>query len=76
MRVLTDIQGRPGARTIADDVDVAKLPMLASGAQITDAYLVELAQSKGLRLATLDERLCAIEWASNVAFHPFHGNAM
>jgi predicted nucleic acid-binding protein len=70
MKVLADIKGRVGAKILADDFDALNLPALTSHAQVTDAYLVELARSKNLRLATLDEPLCAVAWASKVAFHP------
>ena len=70
-RALGDIKGRTTAQRLADDLDTANLPPLTSHAEVTDAYLVELARSKGLRLATLDEALCATAWATGIAFHPF-----
>ena len=70
-RVLADIKARAGAKMMADDFPPAKLPSLASHAQVTDAYLVELARSKRMRLATLDAALCATAWAEGVAFVPF-----
>ena len=69
-RVLADIKGRSGAKVLADDFDTAKLPPLISHAELTDAYLVELARSKGFRLAALDEDLCESSSAAAVAFLP------
>jgi predicted nucleic acid-binding protein len=69
-RVLADLKRRTGARMMADDFDTARLPSLASYAEVTDAYLVELARSKGLHLATLDEALCERPWAAGVAVVP------
>ena len=70
-RVLADIKRRAGAKVMADDFDTAGLPSLVSHAEETDAYLVELARSKGLRLATLDGVLCEKAWAAGIAFTPF-----
>ena len=69
-RVLADIRRRMGAKMMADDFDTAGLPSLASHAEVTDAYLVELTRSKGLQLATLDEALCERPLAAGVAFVP------
>jgi toxin-antitoxin system PIN domain toxin len=69
-QVLADIKGRTRAKTMADDFDTAGLPSLASHAEVTDAYLVALARSKGLQLATLDAALCEKPWAENAAFIP------
>jgi hypothetical protein len=43
---------------------------VSSHADVTDAYLVTLAKTHGLRLATLDQILCAKPWARGVAENP------
>jgi predicted nucleic acid-binding protein len=68
--VLADIKRRTGAKAMADDFDMAGLPSLVSHAEVTDAYLVELARSKSLQLATLDNALCERPWAAGVAVVP------
>jgi len=70
-KALEDLKGRPGAKMIHDDFAPARLPTLTSHSEVTDAYRVELARSKGLRLATLDEALCKAVWAAGIAFCPF-----
>ena len=69
--MLADIKRRACAKMLADDFDTVGLPSLMSHAEVTDAYLVELARSKGLRLATLDEVLCEKVWAAGIALAPF-----
>lgn len=68
--VLSNITSRKQARRIAADVSVDKLPELATHADVTDSYLVELARAHGLKLATLDDALCRKTWAVGVAENP------
>ena len=42
----------------------------AAGNDVTDAHLVRLASSHGLRLATLDGKLCRKAWANGIAENP------
>jgi toxin-antitoxin system PIN domain toxin len=67
---LGDLTSRKGSRFIADDLRVDRIPAVSSHADVTDAYLVALAKIHGLRLATLDEVLCAKPWARGVAENP------
>ncbi len=68
--VLADITSRRQAGFIDANLRVAKLPKLANHADVTDAYLVELARAHRLKLATLDDALCTKEWATGVAENP------
>ena len=67
---LRNITSRPQARPVAANLPVTKLPALTSHADVTDAYLVELARAHGLKLATLDDILCLKQWAAGVAENP------
>lgn len=67
---LGNITARPEARMVPADFPVAKLPALTAHADVTDAYLVELARAHGLKLATLDDVLCRKPWAAGVAENP------
>ena len=67
---LGNITSRPQAHSIAANFPVAKLPALTAHADVTDAYLVELARAHGLKLATLDDVLCQKSWAAGVAENP------
>jgi len=67
---LGNITSRKQARMVAADLPVAKLPALTAYADVTDAYLVELARVHGLKLATLDDVLCQKPWAARVAENP------
>ena len=67
---LASITSRPQARSVAADLPAAKLPALTNHADVTDAYLVELARAHGLKLATLDDILCQKPWAAGVAENP------
>ena len=67
---LANITSRPQARIVAADLPAAKLPNLTHHAEVTDAYLVELARAHGLKLATLDDALCQKPWATGVAENP------
>ncbi|WP_042724958.1 PIN domain-containing protein [Chthoniobacter flavus] len=68
---LREIKSRSSARTIEVDLDVIQLPIVSSHSDVTDAYLVSLARSHGLQLATLDAPLIAKAWATGVAVRPF-----
>ncbi len=67
---LANISSRKQARFVSADLPVAKLPTLASHADVTDAYFVELARAHGLKLATLDDGLCRKSWAAGIAQNP------
>jgi uncharacterized protein len=67
---LADITSRKQARWLAADLRVAQLPPVAGHADVTDAYLVGLARSRGLKLATLDDELCKKPWAVDTAENP------
>jgi predicted nucleic acid-binding protein len=67
---LADIVNRPQARFIADDIRASRLPVISNHAEVTDAYLVELARAHRLQLATLDDALCARPWAAGIAVNP------
>jgi hypothetical protein len=53
-----------------DAVTANLLPALLAGRDVTDAHLVRLAVSHGLKLATLDISLCNKSWAANIAENP------
>lgn len=57
-------------RFLTDAVPAASLPALSSGKDMTDAHLVRLADSQGLKLATLDGGLCRRPWAAGIAENP------
>lgn len=67
---LADITSRRQARFVPDALSAAKLPALTTHAEVTDAYLVELARAQGLKLATLDDSLCKKPWAAGIAENP------
>jgi len=67
---LTGITTMRQAQFIRDDLPTDKLPGLGSHADVTDAYLVELARAYSLKLATLDKALCQKSWAAGVAENP------
>ncbi len=52
---------------IVDDVQLGMLPEVRGHKEVHDAHLVVLARNHGLKLATLDEGLCAKPWAQDVA---------
>ena len=64
---LANITSRRQARWVSADLPCARLPAVASHAEVTDAYLVALARANGLKLATLDDGLCRKPWANGVA---------
>ncbi|MFN0067981.1 MAG: TA system VapC family ribonuclease toxin [Limisphaerales bacterium] len=57
-------------RFLADAVPADSLPALTNGKDVTDAHLVRLAASHGLKLATLDGGLCKKESAAGIADNP------
>jgi len=57
-------------RFLTDAVPADSLPTLTHGNDVTDAHLVRLAASHGLRLATLDGSLCKKAWATGIAENP------
>ena len=71
LRVLREIKNRSSAKSIPVDFDPIGLPVISSHADVTDAYLVALAKSHGLQLATLDQSLVSKAWATGVAISPF-----
>jgi len=52
----------PGHEFIADDIDFRAVSDrgIVGHRQVTDAYLAQLARKHGIRLATLDEALAAL----------------
>jgi predicted nucleic acid-binding protein len=67
---LLEITARKQARFVSATFGAAKLPSVSTYADISDAYLVELAKAHGLKLATLDDELCKRSWASGIAENP------
>lgn len=57
-------------RFLTDAVAADSLPTLPNGKDVTDAHLVRLAASHGLKLATLDNPLCKKSWAAGIAENP------
>lgn len=57
-------------RFLVDAITAGALPPLTSGKDVTDAHLVQLAASRGLKLATLDGSLCKKAWAVGIAENP------
>ena len=54
-------------RLLTDATRADLLPTLASSKDVTDAHLVRLAATHGLKLATLDGNLARKPWAAGVA---------
>lgn len=73
LAALHDLTSRRGSAFIADDLHPDRIPAVSSHADVTDAYLVTLAKAHGLKLATLDESLCAKSWARGIAENPLTG---
>ncbi len=71
---LAAITTMDSAEFLPDMIAATTLPALSHHAETTDAYLVELARSRGLTLATLDDALCRKPWASTIAFNPLAGS--
>ncbi len=67
---LADITSRPRARFVDANISASRLPTVASHADVTDAYLVELARAHSLKLATLDDDLSRKPWAKGLAVNP------
>jgi predicted nucleic acid-binding protein len=57
-------------RFLTDAVSADSLPALTQGKEVTDAHLVRLAASQGLKLATLDGGFCKKTWAARIAENP------
>lgn len=57
-------------RFLKDAIPADTLPTLSARKDVTDAHLVRLASSHGLKLATLDAALCGKPWAANIAENP------
>jgi predicted nucleic acid-binding protein len=57
-------------RFVTDAVPADSLPALSAGKEVTDAHLVKLADSYGIKLATLDGGLCREPWAAGIAENP------
>lgn len=57
-------------RFITDATQADALPLLSTRKDVTDAHLVRLATSHGLKLATLDGILCKKTWSAGVAENP------
>ena len=67
---LTAILNLKSHRFLADATRADSLPAVTSGKDVTDAHLVRLAASHGLKLATLDGHLCKKSWSAGVAENP------
>lgn len=61
--LLAQMQNRPGYVFWSDDISYSEVSLetLLGPNQVTDAYLVALARSKGGKLATFDQALAAIQ---------------
>ncbi len=57
-------------RFITDATRADSLPALSTSKDVTDAHLVRLAASHGLKLATLDGKLGKKPWAAGIAENP------
>jgi toxin-antitoxin system PIN domain toxin len=57
-------------RFLNDTVSADSLTSLTHGKEVTDAHLVRLAASHGLKLATLDGTLAKKAWAASIAENP------
>lgn len=57
-------------RFLTDATQADSLPALSASKDVTDAHLVKLAASHGLKLATLDGNLAKRPWAAGVAENP------
>lgn len=57
-------------RFLTDAVPADSLPDLTNSKEVSDAHLVRLAASHGLKLATLDGALCKKTWAAAIAENP------
>jgi predicted nucleic acid-binding protein len=66
---LAALHARPSYRFLPDDVDGSSSPP-TSYRDTTDAHLVALARTRGLKLATLDTALVSKQWALGIAVNP------
>lgn len=57
-------------RFLTDATQADSLPALSSSKDVTDAHLVRLAASHGVKLATLDGNLCKKPWSAGIAENP------
>lgn len=57
-------------RFLTDSTPADSLPTLTSSKDVTDAHIVRLAGSHGLKLATLDGNLAKKPWAAGTAENP------
>ena len=57
-------------RFLTDATPADALPALSTSKDVTDAHLVRLAASHGLKLATLDGNLCKQPWSARTAENP------
>ena len=57
-------------RFLTDATQADALPALSTSKDVTDAHLVRLAASHGLKLATLDGNLCKKPWSAGIAENP------
>jgi len=60
----------PSHHFLTDATQADALPPLSAGRDVTDAHLVRLATSHGLKLATLDTNLCKKPWSAGIAENP------
>ena len=58
-------------RFVTDAVLATSLPAISNSRDVTDAHLIRLAASHGLKLATLDGNLCKKVWAAGIGEDPF-----
>lgn len=70
MTALNAILQLKSHRFLTDATRANSLPALTSAKDVTDAHLVRLAASHGLKLATLDETLAKKPWAAGIAENP------
>jgi toxin-antitoxin system PIN domain toxin len=57
-------------RFLTDATQADSLPALSTSKDVTDAHLVQLAASHGLKLATLDGNLCQKPWSAGITENP------
>ena len=60
----------PSHRFLTDGTQADSLPALSISKDVTDAHLVRLAASHGLKVATLDGNLCKKSWSAGIAENP------
>jgi predicted nucleic acid-binding protein len=57
-------------RFLTDATRADSLPAISTSKDVTDAHLVRLSASHGLKLATLDGNLAGKSWAAGIAENP------